>query len=76
MYILCKKSVEDPMHFTIHCKKYKDYRGLFGKNMTNQKMKIERNYPNKTIQLFKVNADLLRHCLIFFKDIHALRSEV
>ena len=50
-YVLCKKSVEDPIHFIIHCERYKDYRDLFVKNMTNLNMKIEKNYPNKIIQL-------------------------
>ena len=44
--------------------------------MTNLNMKIEKNYPNKIIQLlfnFKVNNEVLRHCLNFIKDIYASR---
>ena len=56
-----------------------DYRDLFIKNMTNLNMKIEKNYPNKIIQLlfnFEVNAEVSRHCINFVKDIYASRSEV
>ena len=28
---ICKKSVEDPIHFILHCERYKDYRDLFVK---------------------------------------------
>ena len=76
---ICKKSVEDPIHFILHCERYKDYRDLFIKNMTNLNMKIEKNYPNKIIQLlfnFEVNAEVSRHCVNFVKDIYASRSEV
>ena len=78
-YVLCKKSVEDPIHFIIHCERYKEYRDLFVKNMTNLNMKIRKNYPNKILQLsfnFEVNAEVLRHCQNFIKDIYASRSEV
>ena len=47
--------------------------------MTNLKMKIEKNHPNKIIQLlfnFEVNAEVSRYCLNFIKDIYASRSEV
>ena len=47
--------------------------------MTNLNMKIEKNYPNKIIQLlfnFEVNAEVSRHCLNFIKYIYASRSEV
>ena len=47
--------------------------------MTNLNMKIEKNYPNKIIQLlfnFEVNAEVSRHCVNFVKDIYASRSEV
>ena len=69
----------DPIHFILHCERYKDYRDLFIKNMTNLNMKIEKNYPNKIIQLlfnFEVNAEVSRHCINFVKDIYASRSEV
>ena len=49
------------------------------KNMTNLNIKIEKNYPNKIIQLlfnFEVNAEFSRHCLNVIKDIYASRSEV
>ena len=67
---ICKKSVEDPIHFILNCERYKDYRDLFVKNMTNLNMKIEKNYPNKIIQLlfnFEVRAEVSRHCLNFEK---------
>ena len=70
---------EEFIHFIIHCGRYKDYRDLFIKNMTNLNMKIEKNYPNKIIQLlfnFEVNAEVSRHCLNFIKDIYASRSEM
>ena len=47
--------------------------------MTNLSIKIEKNYPNKIIQLlfnFEVNAEVSRYCLNFIKDIYASRSEV
>ena len=76
---ICKKSVEDHIHFILHCERYKDYRDLFVKNMTNLNIKIEKNYPNKIIQLlinFEVNAEVSWHCLNFVEDIYASRSEV
>ena len=39
---ICDKSVEDPIHFIIHYHKYKDFRDLLVKNMTNLIMKIEK----------------------------------
>ena len=42
---------EDPIHFIIHYQKYKYFRDLLVINMTNLIMKIEKNYPNKIIQL-------------------------
>ena len=79
-YVYVKNSVEDPIHFIIHCERYKDYRDFFFlKNIINLNVKIEKNYPNKIIQLlfnFEVNAEVSRHCLNFIKDIYASRSEV
>ena len=61
-YVLCKKSVEDPIHFIIHCERYKDYRDSFVKKLTNLNMKIKKKNSNKIIQFcknFKVNAATL-----------------
>ena len=47
--------------------------------MKNVNMKVEKNYPNKIIQLFfnyRVNAEVSRHCLNFIKYIYTSRGEV